>query len=499
MRRCYAACLTIAVATSWGPTALAEISGLSRVVAGYTDPTFVGHAPGDADRMFVVEQAGTIRIFDRTTGAKQSTAFLNITGLVDRSADEEGLLGLAFHPDFQDNGKFYVNYTHDPGPGLDRTRVDEYTAQMQGGDLVASSASRVPILSFEQDFDNHNGGWLGFSPNDGMLYISSGDGGSGNDPNNRGQSLNTRLGKMLRIDISDDDFPSDPNENYAVPSDNPFVGDGEPDTLDDIWAYGLRNPWRASFDRLTGDLWIGDVGQGAREEIDFQAADSAGGANYGWRLREGNIQTPGSVGGPEPPDHVGPIYEYTSNGIGLYGGNSVVGGYVYRGPDPEVNGRYFFGDSFPRQIWTFDPDSPAATVLNIEETLGPTVNSIGIPTTFGEDFYGNLYIADRDGEIYRIDTDATLPGDYNGDRVVSALDYAVWRESFGSSSSLAADGNGDGIVNAADYVVWRNNLGAEIGVDGLLAAVQVPEPATLLGSIATLVVGIVVARRRAST
>ncbi|WP_252852740.1 PQQ-dependent sugar dehydrogenase [Aeoliella straminimaris] len=479
-------------------SARSEISGLTRIATGFSDPTFATHAPGDPNRMFVVEQSGAIRIFDRQTGTKQSTTFLDITGQVKRGHNEEGLLGLAFHPDFQTNGKFYVNYTHDPGPGRDRTRVDEYTASLQDGELVANATSRVPILSFAQDFDNHNGGWLGFSPNDGMLYISTGDGGSGNDPNNRGQSLNTRLGKMLRIDVDGDDFPADSAENYAIPPDNPFASDGEVDTLDEIWAYGLRNPWRASFDRVTGDLWIGDVGQGAREEIDFQRADSAGSENYGWRLREGDIQTP-SVGGPEPSDYVAPVYDYVSDGQGEFGGNSVVGGYVYRGPDPEVNGRYFFGDSFPRQLWSFDPASPDSTVENIESTLGSNVSQIGVPTSFGEDLYGNLYIVDRDGDIFRIDTDSTLPGDYNGDRMVNELDYDVWNQSFASINSLAADGNGDGTVDIADYVVWRNHLGSEIGMDELSGATEIPEPSTVAVLFSSLVVGSLVRRRHASS
>lgn len=480
------------------PTARAEITGLTRVASGFSEPTFVTHAPGDADRMFVVEQSGTIRIFDRQNGVIQDSAFLDIRSMVDRGENEQGLLGLAFHPDFEANGKFYVNYIHDPGPGPDMTRVDEFTAMPRRGGLVASPDTRVPILSFNQDFGNHNGGWLGFSPNDGMLYISTGDGGSGNDPNNRGQSLNTRLGKMLRIDVNGDDFPANDNENYAVPDDNPFANDGEPDTFDEIWAYGLRNPWRNSFDRATGDLWIGDVGQGAREEIDFQAADSSGGANYGWRLREGDIQTPG-VGGPVPSDYVAPVYDYNSFGTGLYDGNSVVGGYVYRGPDPEVYGRYFFGDSFPRQLWTFDPASPDATVLNIESSLGSNVNLVGTPTSFGEDYFGNLYLVDRDGDIFRFDTDATITGDYNADGVVDALDYAVWRESFGSINSPAADGNGDGTVNIADYVLWRNKLGAEVGETQSLASAQIPEPSSMFALLSSLAVGCLAARCSAST
>lgn len=461
-------------------SARAEISGLSRVATGFNSSVFVTHAPGDTDRMFVVEQQGVIRVFDRMTGDVQNEPMLDIRNLVDDGGDEQGLLGLAFHPDFQTNGKFYVNYTRDPGPGNDRTRIDEFVVQDPATNLLASVGSRKSILEFAQDFSNHNGGWIGFGPNDDYLYIASGDGGSGNDPNNRAQRLNTRLGKMLRIDVDGDSFPLDETENYRVPETNPFFNDGDSSTLDEIWAYGLRNPWRSSFDKDTGDLWIGDVGQGAREEINTQSADSTGGENYGWRLREGDIQTPGSVGGAEPADYAPPVYDYISNGIGQFGGNSTVGGYVYRGPDPEVYGRYLFGDTFPRQIWTFDPADPDGTVKNIEDDLSPGVNSLGTLVSFGEDYYGNLYLVDRDGDIFRLDTDATLPGDFNGDRTVDVDDYQMWKDEFGSTAVSTADGNGDGVVNIADYTIWRDNLGRQLTAATQTLRTSVPEPSTLM-------------------
>jgi glucose/arabinose dehydrogenase len=463
--------------------ASAEIVGLERIATGFASSVFVTHAPGDPDRMFVVEQAGRIRVFDRTTGAVSPDVFLDIESLVDDGGNEQGLLGLAFHPDYQENGYFYVNYTHDPGPGLDRTRVDRFTVAEPATSTTVDALTRLNLLEFEQPFSNHNGGWLGFSPADAYLYVSTGDGGDGNDPQNNGQRLNTLLGKMLRIDVNNQDA----GLNYAVPDDNPFVGQEE--ALPEIWSYGLRNPWRASFDRATGDLWIGDVGQGAREEIDFQSASSEGGDNYGWRLREGDIQTP-SVGGSPPADYVPPVYDYPSDGAGLFGGNSVVGGYVYRGPDPEVNGRYFFGDSFPSQLWTFEPvrpgfpDGPDATVANVEGIFTPDVGSVTTPVAFGEDPYGNLYIVDRFNGIFRIVTDAFLPGDYDGDGDVDDDDYLEWKNAFGTNAALP-DGNGDGVVDAADYTVWRNNFGASVhnlGAGG--GSVSVPEPAAivLLGS-----------------
>ena len=483
------ACLAALVVTTLllaglSSDASAEVTGTTQVgfLSGSGVSTiFATHAPGRPDELFVIDQRGLIEILNLKTGDFNSSPFLDIQGLVDDQRNEQGLLGLAFDPNYETNGYFYVNYTRDPGPGLDRTRIDRFEAINPLEATVVSSGTRSSVLEFEQDFSNHNGGWIGFSPNDNLLYINSGDGGDGNDPNNRAQDLSQRLGKVLRVDPHGDDFPMDATENYAVPAGNPFADDGDPDTRADIWAYGLRNPYRASFDRETGDFWIGDVGQGAREEIDFQPAVSEGGENYGWRLREGDIQTPGSVGGPAPADHVGPLYDYISNGAGQFGGNSVVGGYVYRGPDPEVRGRYFFGDSFPSQLWTFDPDDPDGTVQNLDNLLNPS-NAISTPVSFGEDAVGNLYILNRGGGIYRIDTDALATGDYTGDGQVDARDYALWREAFGAVDS-PADANEDGVVNAVDYAIWREALPTPAST---ARSPEVPEPASALLAIAAM-------------
>ena len=457
-------------------TAKAEISGITEVgfLPGNSgNAVFLTHAPGRPNELFIVDQRGVIQIFDLTTGSFNNQPFLDIRNLVDDFGGEQGLLGLAFDPDYASNGYFYVNYTRDPGPGRDRTRIDRFQAISPLTSPTVASSTQSSVLEFEQDFNNHNGGWIGFSPTDGYLYIASGDGGSGNDPNNRAQSRDTRLGKMLRIDVHGDDFPLDSIENFAIPSDNPYLNDGDPNTLGEIWSYGLRNPWRSSFDRITGDLWIGDVGQDEREEINF-LPDGTAVANFGWRLREGDIQTPG-VGGTEPTDHVPPAYDYPSDGNGLFGGNSVVGGYVYRGPDPEVQGRYFFADTFPAQLWTFDPSDPDGTVQNIESLIDPT-GLISTPVSFGEDALGNLYIVDLGGGIFRIDTDALVSGDYNADGAVNNVDYVRWFVDYGSTSELTADGNGDGRIDAIDFTIWRNNLG-RTAQDGL--GVSVPEPSAL--------------------
>ena len=302
------------------PSAHAAISGLERVATGLNAPLFATHAPGDADRLFVLEKGGAIKIVDLATKSVTGT-FLTIAET--DAAGEGGLLGLAFSPDYFDvgspgYGKFYVNVTVDNGGDTSlgvtspfSTHVREYTVSADPN--VADAGSMSEILSFVQPQSNHDGGWIGFSPVDGYLYVATGDGGGGNDDDaghtagtgNAQDTTNNLLGKMLRVDVGGDDFPGDANRNYAVPSDNPFVGvTGD----DEIWAYGLRNPFRDSFDRTTGDLWIGDVGQGAREEVDHQPVASTGGENYGWRLREGNIQTP-TVGGPEPVGYVAPVYD----------------------------------------------------------------------------------------------------------------------------------------------------------------------------------------------
>ncbi|MCE4557121.1 PQQ-dependent sugar dehydrogenase [Roseateles cellulosilyticus] len=337
---------------------------------GYTEPVFLTAPSGDASRLFIVEKGGVIKM---QSGGKV-TPWLDISAQVNTDS-ERGLLGLAFDPNYATNGRFYVDY-------IDKTTlatvVASYTATSQGVD----KASARTILTVPQTggFSNHKAGWIGFSPKDpGQLYIATGDGGSVNDPNNNAQNLSSNLGKLLRITPGTDG-------GYTVPADNPFVGAAG---NDEIWAYGLRNPYRNSFDRTTGDLWIGDVGQGQREEIDFASAASGlgRGANYGWRLREGTIATPG-VGGARPPGAVDPIYDY-----GHTVGQSVIGGYVYRGgADANLEGKYVFGDYVSGSIWALSGGS--VTALD-----SPLNNTSGL-SSFGEGGTGALYAIDIHGNIY---------------------------------------------------------------------------------------------------
>jgi glucose/arabinose dehydrogenase len=337
-------------------------------------PVFFAQAPGDAARAFVVSQAGTVHVFSHTSSASGFATFLGISGLVTDDGGEQGLLGLAFDPGFASNGYLYVNYN----PNFDgsdndpprRTRIARF--QVTGNPDVVDPATETTLLEFDQpeDFSNHKGGWIGFGPDD-KLYIASGDGGSGGDPQNLAQNLDSLLGKILRI-----------NADGSVPADNPFIATG----ADEIWAYGLRNPFRASFDRVGGELWVGDVGQGQREEIDVVVS----GGNYGWRKFEGTRVH--NASDPDPGNALPPLYEYDHSG----GRCSVIGGYVYRGSAlPAHVGEYFFADFCSREVWVLVQDGAGVTRRFVGTVPGN-------PTSFGEDLAGELYITAFDGKVYKL-------------------------------------------------------------------------------------------------
>lgn len=375
---------------------------LTRVATGLSSPLYATHAPGDPQRLYVVEKTGAIRILNLVTGSLAATPFMSGTltaaGIGLTTDGERGLLGLAFHPDYQTNGRFFINSTDSAG----NTRIREF--RRLTADQVDPTSGR-DVLSIVQPYSNHNGGWLDFG-RDRHLYIAMGDGGSSNDPQNYAQNRGSLLGKMLRIDVSGDDFPADATRNYRVPPTNPFVG--QPGMLGEIWAYGLRNPWRNSFDRATGDLYMGDVGQNAREEINFQPAASSGGENYGWRIREGMVTTglTGQDGGPL----INPIYDYT-RGSGTFQGLSVTGGYVYRGPLTALEGQYFFGDYVRSRLFSlvFNGTTPAAfngtnftSRTDWTATTTTTAGTIGNISSFGEDAAGNVYLVSFGGSVFRI-------------------------------------------------------------------------------------------------
>ncbi len=382
------------------PTPPPATLGLNLVVGGFVQPTNITHA-GDS-RLFVTEKAGRIHIVQNS--ARLPAPFLNISGRVASGGGttETGLLGLAFHPSYADAGYFYVYYT---ASNPLRTRVSRFS--VSAGDAnVADPNSELVLLEFSQPADNHNGGQLQFGP-DGYLYIASGDGGGSGDPNNYGQNNTVLLGKILRIDVdgatgNGPDCSISSGSNYRIPPGNPFA-DGAGGLCDEIWATGLRNPWRFSFDRLTGDLWIADVGQNRFEEINFAAGGgddaSAGGENYGWRCLEG--VTPYNTTGCQPASsYVAPLYVFDRS----QGDCSVTGGYVYRGGAfPNLNGHYFFSDFCNKSIRSIS-GAPADQAVTTWIAAGGGNN----PSTFGEDQEGELYIGYYSGEIYRI-TGAGVP------------------------------------------------------------------------------------------
>jgi glucose/arabinose dehydrogenase len=344
--------------------------------------------------VFVVEKTGRIRILTPATGAVAATPFLDVSAAVSTDS-ERGLLGFAAAPDFLTSGTFYVYLTNLAGD----SEIRRYRT-LAGNRDRADPATADIVLAFAQPFPNHNGGWLEFGP-DGFLYLGSGDGGSGGDPQNNGQNVNVLLGKILRIDVAGDAFPSDPLRDYAIPPTNPFAAAGG---RPEIWAYGLRNPFRAGFDPLTQNLWIGDVGENAREEVDLMRPTD-GGANFGWRIMEGTALFSGSA----IPGLTAPVAEYL-HGTGAREGRSITGGYVYRGPVEALRGNYFFADFSLGNLWSIPVAraSLGTTIPSSQFTLrnaafAPNAGAINNVTSFGVDQGGALYIVDFDGEIFRIE------------------------------------------------------------------------------------------------
>jgi len=354
------------IALFFTPLLFAQTFQTQVFATGLTQPVDVAHA-GDS-RLFVVQQNGRIKIVN-SNGTVNSTDFLNISTLT-TSSGERGLLGLAFHPEYSTNGFFFVNYTRTSDGA---TVIARYTVSSTNPD-VANASSAIILLTITQDFSNHNGGCLRFGP-DGLLYIGMGDGGSGGDPNNRAQDINSLLGKMLRIDV-------DNGTPYSSPATNPYAG--ATPGADEIFFVGMRNPWKFSFDILNGNMWIADVGQNATEEINRVNAPLTPGLNMGWRCYEGN-NTYNTSGCGSAANYFFPIVTYP-----LSGGNcSVVGGYVYRGTNfPSFSGKYIFGDYCSGKIGYID----AATGGNITWTTSQIVSSLA---TFGEDVNGELYVASR--------------------------------------------------------------------------------------------------------
>ena len=355
------------------------------VASGLSNPLFIAHAGDASGRLFVLERAGRIRILKN--GSLLSTPFLNIVSSIKSSEGEQGLLGLAFHPSFETNGQFFVAYTapRSGDPTGSNLVLQKYTI-LSGNPDQADPNSGAVVLSIPHPiYSNHNGGTLAFGQ-DGYLYWSTGDGGGAGDPNNNAQNLDSLLGKILRIDIDAD------SAAYGIPATNPFFSSTDPNIRKEIWAYGLRNPWRISFDRLTHNLYIADVGQSAREEVNFQSAESNGGENYGWRVMEGSLcYNPSS--GCNQSGITPPVAEY-SHTLGC----SITGGYTYRGSNyPSLYGYYFYGDFCTGNFFNLHNSPETGWTANL---MAATPYQI---STFGEDEQGELYLADyRTGKIYAI-------------------------------------------------------------------------------------------------
>jgi len=342
-------------------------------------PVLLTHAPDGSDRVFIVEQDGRIRVFPNDDAAAAAGVFLDITAQVFRGGSEEGLLGLAFDPDYATSGTFYVHYSVGGASRLSRFTVSA------GDPDRADAGSEEVLLTVAQPFSNHNGGMIEFGP-DGFLYVALGDGGSGGDPQNNGQDTSTLLGALLRIDPRG-------GSPYAIPGDNPFAGGGG---RAEIYAFGLRNPWRFSFDRATGELYVGDVGQGTREEVSVVAR----GDNLGWRAFEGDepFQNPGGL---PASSFTAPLIDYDRAT-----GTTVIGGYVYRGAaHPSLVGTYFYGDYGADAVWALTRDASGAVATNQQVASVPNLSS------FGEDEAGELFAVSLDGGLWRLEA---TPGGAGG-------------------------------------------------------------------------------------
>lgn len=375
-------------------TDVAETFVVRRRGTGFTQPLFIAGAGDGSGRVFVVEKGGLIRILNPATGAINATPFLDVSASISTTS-ERGLLGLAFAPDYAASGLFYVYLSAAAGP----TEVRRY--QVSANPDIADAASGDVVLRIPHAGTNHRGGWIGFGPG-GFLYIASGDDSFGVSLANLAPDPNSLIGKILRIDVAGDDFPADADRDYRIPAGNPFAGGGG---LPEVFALGLRNPFRASVDAATGRLFIGDVGENAREEINL-VPPNQGGLNFGWPRLEGTqvILPAAVIANPVPPS-----VEYL-HGAGPFEGNSVTGGVVNRGPVAALQGQYIFGDFVSENIWTVPAVSissgttlTSAAMTRRTDAFLPDVGTIDLIAAFGTDDAGNVYIVDLGGEIFRLE------------------------------------------------------------------------------------------------
>ncbi len=432
------------------------------VVTGLGLPTCIAAPPGDTTRLFVLEKRGAIRIIDLTTPTPTliATPFLDIDLIVNGSAtvgDEQGCLGFIFDPDYAVNGQFYVYYT-----GGTTTYTNNLARYTVSANPNIANPTGVVMMTWADPYTNHNGGSIQFKPGTRNLYMGTGDGGSANDPSGNAQNLLIRLGKLHRITPTVGGVAP----YYTIPSDNPFAG-GATTADDTVWDYGLRNPWRCSFDRLNGDLYIGDVGQNAVEEIDYEPANSAGGLNYGWRCTEGTSCTGLTGCTCNGAGLVAPVRTYTHSAAGGY---SIIGGYVYRGcAMPDMQGIYFYADYSTNNSWSMRMVGGVVTEFvtrNSELQVALGGQSVNQISTFGEDANGEIYIADLGGQIYKIvpasgevvcnPPPPPNPADLNHDGFVDGIDMTTL---LGCWSVSCGDINGDGFTDGADLTALLSAWG----------------------------------------
>ncbi|MBX3485283.1 PQQ-dependent sugar dehydrogenase [Phenylobacterium sp.] len=429
-----------------------------RVASGLSRPVFGVSPPGEPDKLFLVEQyTGRIRILDLNSGSVQSDPFLDLPNGVLATGTEQGLLGLAFHPNYQQNGLFYIYLTNTAGD----TEVQAYVRQSP---TKAGALTDVIMTIPRAGSPNHVGGWMGFGP-DGYLYIASGDGhSSATGITLAAQDTDTLLGKILRIDVDRDDFPFDFMRNYAIPAGNPFAG--ATPGADEIWVYGLRNPWRPSFDSANGDLYIGDVGANAREEVDYVAAGQSG-FNFGWPLKEGFlVRTADQTGLTDP------ILDY-DRVTPLYRGFAVTGGYVYHGPGG-AQGLYVFADYITGNLWTTRVvDGQAQDFLNRNGQITVQGGDLDQITSFAVDGRGRLYVIGQDGDVHRLDFGAAagdggdyLRGDEGNDTILGGAGFDDINGNMGDDSVSGGAGD-DWVVGGKDQDWLSGDDGADIVLGNL--------------------------------
>jgi len=377
---------------SFFTTVRAQTINLQQVVGtGLSSPIGVYFAPGDNNTMYIIQQGGRIKIANATTGVVSGTDFINLTSKVTSAGNEQGLLGLAFHPDYANNGYFYVNYTRSGNGATVVARYKRNTANPMTADI----ASEDIVIQISQPYSNHNGGQIQFG-RDGYLYIGMGDGGSGGDPQGNAQNGQSLLGKMLRLDVDD--------SGYTIPPDNPFLTDNN--RRDEIWAVGVRNPWRFSFDKVSHGMWIADVGQESWEEVNFEPA-ATGGRNYGWRCYEGNV-TYNTAGCQGANAYTSPVAVYSSGTGSSH--CSITGGFVYRGGSfASLYGKYIYTDYCSGQFWTTAPDGAGGWTTTPVTTTPQLTFQLA---SFGQDHNGEMYVVSREGnKIYRLVGTPCAPAD----------------------------------------------------------------------------------------